>query len=70
VWTIKSHSICRNGEHRHGCRDYERADPELKRKIGLAAYFIAAGKALGRLPVKVTIQLDDHQPIKVTPWCV
>ena len=40
------------------------ADPELKKKIGPAAYFIVAGKALGRLPVKITIQLDDHRPIK------
>ena len=29
----------------------DETDPELKAKIGSAAYFIAAGKALGRLPM-------------------
>jgi diacylglycerol kinase (ATP) len=42
----------------------DETDPSLKEKIGPAAYFIAAGKALGRLPVKVTIRLDDHRPMR------
>ena len=35
-------------------------DPDLKSKIGSAAYFLAAGKALGRLPIKAKIRLDGH----------
>jgi len=46
------------------------ADPELKKKIGPAAYFIAAGKALGRLPVKITIQLTIIGRSSVRRWCV
>jgi diacylglycerol kinase (ATP) len=34
--------------------------PELKDKIGTAAYFVAAARALGRLPVPMTIKIDDH----------
>jgi diacylglycerol kinase (ATP) len=34
--------------------------PELKDKIGTAAYFVAAAKALGRLPVPMTIKIDNH----------
>ena len=34
--------------------------PELKDKIGTAAYFVAAAKALGRLPVPMRIKVDDH----------
>ncbi len=41
----------------------DETDPALKAKVGTAAYFIAAGKALGRLPVHMTIQLDDRRPI-------
>ncbi|MCW2810694.1 MAG: Diacylglycerol kinase family enzyme [Friedmanniella sp.] len=33
----------------------------LKAKIGSAAYFLAAGKALGRLPMKVAISVDGHR---------
>ncbi len=36
--------------------------PELKEKIGTAAYFVAAARALGRLPVPMTIRIDDHRP--------
>jgi diacylglycerol kinase family enzyme len=42
----------------------QETDPGLKEKIGSAAYFIAAGKALGRLPVKVAIRVDDHRPMR------
>ncbi len=35
--------------------------PELKAKIGSAAYFVAAGKALGRLPIPLTIKVDDRR---------
>ena len=34
--------------------------PELKDKIGTAAYFVAAARALGRLPVPMRIKVDDH----------
>jgi diacylglycerol kinase (ATP) len=36
--------------------------PELKEKIGTAAYFVAAAKAFGRLPVPMTIRVDDQRP--------
>jgi diacylglycerol kinase family enzyme len=42
----------------------EETDDALKDKIGAAAYFVAAGKAVGRLPIRLTIQLDDHRPVK------
>jgi diacylglycerol kinase family enzyme len=42
----------------------EEADDGLKDKIGAAAYFVAAGKAVGRLPIRLTIQLDEHRPVK------
>lgn len=34
---------------------------DLKKSIGTAAYFVAAGKALGRLPMKVHITIDGHK---------
>ena len=37
-------------------------DPNLKSKIGVGAYVVAAGKALGRLPLKVTIRVDGRRP--------
>jgi diacylglycerol kinase (ATP) len=42
----------------------EETDPQLKDKVGSAAYFVAAGKALGRLPVQMTVRLDHHRPVK------
>jgi diacylglycerol kinase (ATP) len=36
--------------------------PDLKDKIGTAAYFVAAARALGRLPMSMTIRVDDHRP--------
>ena len=38
----------------------DETNPDLKAKIGSAAYFIAAGKALGRLPMDLRIKIDDH----------
>ena len=38
----------------------DEVDPRLKAKIGSAAYFLAVGKALGRLPMKLHIRVDDH----------
>ncbi len=35
--------------------------PELKDKIGSAAYFVAAAKALGRLPIQMQVKVDDHR---------
>jgi diacylglycerol kinase (ATP) len=36
----------------------------LKDKVGSAAYFVAAGKALGRLPVRLEVQLDNNRPVR------
>jgi diacylglycerol kinase (ATP) len=33
---------------------------ELKKSIGTAAYFVAAGKALGRLPMRLRVTVDGH----------
>jgi YegS/Rv2252/BmrU family lipid kinase len=37
---------------------------DLKDKVGSAAYFVAAAKALGRLPVRLTVQLDNNRPVR------
>jgi diacylglycerol kinase (ATP) len=42
----------------------DETDEGLKDKIGSAAYFVAAAKALGRLPVRMTVQLDDNRPVR------
>lgn len=42
----------------------DETDPTLKDKVGSAAYFVAAAKALKRLPVRLTVQLDDHRPVR------
>ena len=42
----------------------DETDDSLKDKVGSAAYFVAAGKALGRLPVRMTVQLDSHRPVR------
>ncbi|HEU5483670.1 MAG TPA: diacylglycerol kinase family protein [Microlunatus sp.] len=39
----------------------DEVDAGLKSSIGTAAYFVAAGKALGRLPMSVRITLDGHR---------
>lgn len=39
----------------------DETDPELKSKIGAGAYFVAAAKALGRLPVSMRIRVDNHR---------
>jgi diacylglycerol kinase family enzyme len=41
----------------------EETDPELKKKIGVGAYVVAAGKALNRVPVKVRVQVDGRRPL-------
>lgn len=40
----------------------DETNPDLKAKIGSAAYFVAAGKALGRLPMDVAIVVDGGRP--------
>ena len=42
----------------------DETDEDLKDKVGSAAYFVAAGKALGRLPVRMTVQLDNNRPVR------
>jgi len=39
----------------------DETNPKLKAKIGSAAYFVAAARAVGRLPMEMTIQLDDNK---------
>jgi diacylglycerol kinase (ATP) len=42
----------------------DETDEDLKDKVGSAAYFVAAAKALGRLPVRLTVQLDTNRPVR------
>ncbi|GAA2112344.1 diacylglycerol kinase family protein [Microlunatus panaciterrae] len=42
----------------------DETDEGLKDKVGSAAYFVAASKALGRVPVSLTVKLDDGRPFK------
>lgn len=39
----------------------DETNPDLKDKIGPGAYFVAAAKALGRLPVSMRIKVDNHR---------
>ena len=49
----------------------DETDEDLKDKAGSAAYFVAAGKALGRPPVQMTVQLGTPtDPSDVTPCYV
>jgi diacylglycerol kinase (ATP) len=41
----------------------ETAD-DLKDTVGSAAYFVAAAKALGRLPIRLMVQLDSNRPVR------
>jgi diacylglycerol kinase (ATP) len=42
----------------------DETDENLKDTVGSAAYFVAAAKALGRLPVRMTVQLDTNRPLR------
>ena len=42
----------------------DETDDELKAKIGSGAYFVAAAKALGRLPIRMFVQLDGRRPMR------
>jgi diacylglycerol kinase (ATP) len=42
----------------------DETDEDLKDKAGSAAYFVAAGKALGRLPIRLTVQLNNNRPFR------
>jgi diacylglycerol kinase (ATP) len=42
----------------------DETDDDLKDKVGSAAYFVAAAKALGRMPVPMTVQLDTSRPVR------
>jgi len=42
----------------------DETNEDLKDKVGSAAYFVAAAKALGRLPVRMTVQLDSNRPVR------
>lgn len=41
----------------------DETDPDLKAKIGTAAYLVAAGRALRRLPMRVTVRVDNQRPL-------
>jgi diacylglycerol kinase (ATP) len=42
----------------------DETNDDLKDKVGSAAYFVAAAKALGRLPVRLEVQLDNNRPVR------
>src|SRR4029450_13761461 len=42
----------------------DETDEDLKDKVGSAAYFVAAAKALGRLPIRLKVQLDTKRPVR------
>jgi diacylglycerol kinase (ATP) len=42
----------------------DETDEDLKDKVGSAAYFVAAAKALGRLPIRLTVQLDGNRSVR------
>ena len=42
----------------------DETDDRLKDAIGPGAYFVAAGKALGRLPLRMQVRLDDRRPLR------
>jgi diacylglycerol kinase (ATP) len=42
----------------------DETNEDLKDKVGSAAYFVAAAKALGRLPVRLKVQLDNNRPVR------
>jgi diacylglycerol kinase family enzyme len=42
----------------------DETDDDLKDTVGSAAYFVAAAKALGRLPVRLKVQLDSNRPVR------
>ncbi len=42
----------------------DETDEDLKAKIGSIAYFVATPKALGRLPIRMTVQLDRRRPVR------
>jgi diacylglycerol kinase family enzyme len=42
----------------------DETDEDLKDKIGSAAYLVGVAKALGRLPIRLTVQLDNHRPVR------
>jgi diacylglycerol kinase family enzyme len=42
----------------------DETDEDLKDKVGSAAYFVAAGRALGRMPVPMMVQLDTSRPVR------
>ena len=41
----------------------DETDEDLKDKVGSAAYFVAAGKALGQLPVRMTVH-HNNRPVR------
>jgi len=42
----------------------DETDPRIKDAIGWGAYLLAAGKALRRAPVALTVQVDGDRPVK------
>jgi diacylglycerol kinase family enzyme len=42
----------------------DETNEDLKDKVGSAAYFVAAAKALGRLPIRLKVQLGNNRPVR------
>ena len=42
----------------------DETNEDLKDQVGSAAYFVAAAKALGRLPIRLKVQLDNNRPVQ------
>lgn len=42
----------------------DETDEDLKAKVGAAAYFLAAGKALKRLPIHLVVTIDQRRPLR------
>ena len=42
----------------------DETDEDLKDKVGSAAYFVALPQGLGRLPVRLKVQLDNNRPVR------
>ena len=40
------------------------ANPDLKRAVGSAAYFVSAARSVNHPPVHLTVKVDDHAPLR------
>lgn len=54
----------RHRRYRRRRDDHGSDRPRPEDNVGSAAYFVAAAKALPRLPVRMTVQLDERRPVR------